>query len=114
MLVTDDEEQEGDATFGVGPAWVDTPHFRGAAKWTLLWSGQRIDARMPDDFLREFQENEKIVVPNSKLTVRMKVTTKVDDNGMPTGATEFSVEEVLRIDLPPKTAKQLDMLEPKP
>lgn len=112
-LVPGDEQSQAEPTYATGPAWVDTPHFRGSAKWTLLWSGQRIDAKMPDEFLRQFQENEKIVVPNTRLTVRMKVTTNVDENGMPTGATEFLVEEVLQIDLPPKAAKQLDIFDDK-
>jgi hypothetical protein len=106
-----EEADEGDDTYAVGPAWVDTSHFRGTAKWTLLWSGQRIDAKMPEEFIRQFQANELIVVPNTKLTVRMKVETKVDQAGMPLGAPSFEVEEVLRIDLPPKAATQIDWIE---
>jgi hypothetical protein len=69
---------------------------------------------MPDEFLRQFQENETIVVPNTKLMVRMKVETKTDANGMPLGSPIFEVQEVLRIDLPPKAAHQLDLLDDKP
>ncbi len=109
--LVDDEGSEGDDTFAVGPAWVDTSHFRGSAKWTLLWSGQRIDAKMPEEFLRQFQENETLVVPNTKLTVRMKIETKVDDHGMPLGPPSFEVQEVLKIELPPKAAKQIDWIQ---
>lgn len=106
-----DDTSQTEPTYATGPAWVDTSHFRGVAKWKLIWSGQTIDAKMPDEFLRQFQDNEIIVVPNAKLTVRMKVLTNVDDNGQPTGVSEFIVEEVLQIDLPPKAAKQTDMFE---
>lgn len=108
-LLAADDMAQSEPIYATGPAWVDTSHFRGVAKWTLLWSGQRVDAKMPDDFLTRFQDNELIVVPNAKLTVRMKVLTNVDDNGQPLGAPEFIVEEVLQIDLPPKAAKQVDL-----
>ena len=111
--LVEDEGSDGDDIFATGPAWVDTSHFRGSAKWTLLWSGQRVDAKMPEEFLREFQENETIVVPNTKLTVRMKVETKVDEHGMPLGPPSFEVQEVLKIELPPKAAKQIDWLDGK-
>jgi hypothetical protein len=110
MLVHPDEMPQAEPIYATGPAWVDTSHFRGLAKWTLLWSGQRVDAKMPDDFLQKFQDNEVIVIPNTKLTVRMKVLTSVDDNGQPTGA-EFIVEEVLQIDLPPKAPKQVGLFD---
>jgi hypothetical protein len=102
------ESQE--ETIATGPAWVDTSHFRGNAKWTLLWSGQRIDAKMPEDFIAAFQANETVVVPNAKLTVRMKVATTVGDDGMPTGVNTFEVVEVIKVDLPPKAATQLNLL----
>lgn len=109
MLLAEVETPQAEPIHATGPAWVDTPHFRGLAKWTLLWSGQRVDAKMPEEFLRQFQENEIIVVPNTKLTVRMKVLTNVDENGQPAGSPEFIVEEVLQVDLPPKAARQIDM-----
>jgi len=109
--LVEEEEEAGDETNAVGPAWVDTSHFRGNAKWTLLWSGQRVDAKMPESFVKSFQDNDTIVVPNTKLTVRMKITTKIDENGQPTGVNTFEVEEVLKIDLPPKAAKQMDFLD---
>lgn len=108
-LIPRDEASEAEPMYATGPAWVDTSHFRGVAKWKLIWAGQTVDAKMPEEFLRQFQGNEIIVVPNAKLTVIMKVVTTVDDNGQPTGPTEFVVEEVLHIDLPPKAAKQADM-----
>jgi hypothetical protein len=101
-----EEDEEGEATIATGPAWVDTSHFRGNAKWVLLWSGARIDAKMPEEFVRQFQENEILVVPNAKLQVRMKITPKVDENGNATGPTSFTVEEVLNVELPPKPAVQ--------
>ena len=66
---------------------------------------------MPESFVKSFQDNDTIVVPNTKLTVRMKITTKIDENGQPTGVNTFEVEEVLKIDLPPKAAKQMDFLD---
>lgn len=110
-LVPQEGQEEAEPIFATGPAWVDTSHFRGLAKWRLIWAGQTVDARMPEAFLKQFQDNEIIVVPNAKLTVRMKVTTPVDDNGQPAGAAEFVVEEVLAIDLPPKAAKQAGLFE---
>lgn len=101
-----EDEEGGEPTLATGPAWVDTSHFRGNAKWVLLWGGARIDAKMPDEFVRQFQENEILVVPNTKLQVRMKITPKVDENGNPTGPTSFVVEEVLNRELPPKPAVQ--------
>jgi len=100
------EEALGDDTFATGPAWVDTSHFRGQARWTLLWSGTRIDAKMPDEFLRQFQDNEILVIPNTKLTVRMRISTPVDERGMPSGPASFVVEEVTNIELPPKAPEQ--------
>lgn len=111
MLVPPEERSETEPMYAVGPAWVDTSHFRGVAKWKLIWAGQTIDARMPEDFLKQFHDNEIIVVPNAKLTVRMKVVTPVDEGGQPAGATEFTVEEVLNIDLPPKAAKQARLFD---
>jgi len=96
-----DEEEEGEATNATGPAWVDTSHFRGNAKWALMWNGAKIDAKMPDEFVRQFQENEILVVPNTKLMVKMRITPRVDDHGSPIGPTSFVVEEVLHIELPP-------------
>lgn len=102
----DIEAPDGEPTEAVGPAWVDTSHFRGSAKWALLWNGVRIDAKMPDDFIEQFQANELIVVPNTKLTVRMTITPKVDSIGNPLGPTSFVVTEVLEIELPSKAAIQ--------
>lgn len=101
-----EEEEGGEPTFATGPAWVDTSHFRGNAKWVLMWNGARIDAKMPEEFVRQFQENEILVVPNTKLSVRMRITPKVDEHGSPIGPTSFVVEEVLGMELPPKPAVQ--------
>jgi len=109
--LTIEDDESGEDTTATGPAWVDTSHFRGQAKWALLWSGQRIDAKMPEEFIAKFQDNELIVVPNTKLTVRMRITNKLDRNGAPTGFADFEVEEVLRIDHPPKAAQQMDLLD---
>jgi len=110
----EEEVPDGEPTSATGPAWVDTSHFRGAAKWVLLWNGVKIDAKMPDDFLTKFQSNEIIVVPNSKLMVRMTITPKVDANGTPLGPTSFVVDEVLSIELPPKAAIQTGMFDDEP
>lgn len=109
-----EEVPEGQETQATGPAWVDTSHFRGNAKWALLWNGVKIDAKMPDDFLERFQSNEIMVVPNTKLTVRMTITPKVDDNGNPLGPTSYVVTEVLKIELPPKAAVQTGMFDDHP
>lgn len=106
ILIPPDEQSQAEPIYATGPAWVDTSHFRGVAKWKLVWAGQTVDAKMPEEFLKQFQENDVVVVPNAKLTVRMKVLTPVDENGQPSGGSEFVVEEVLNIDLPPKAAKQ--------
>lgn len=110
-LAAQHELGEAEPMYATGPAWVDTSHFRGLAKWKLIWAGQTIDAKMPEEFLRQFQDNEIIVVPNTKLTVRMRVMTAVGENGRPEGPTEFTVEEVLNIDLPPKAAQQAGMFD---
>lgn len=110
-LVASDEDAQAEPMFATGPAWVDTSHFRGVAKWRLIWAGQTVDAKMPEEFLRQFQDNEIIVVPNAKLTVRMKVLANIDKAGQPTGTAEFVVEEVLEIDLPSKAAKQAGLFD---
>lgn len=110
-LIASDDDSQAEPMYATGPAWVDTSHFRGVAKWRLIWAGQTVDAKMPEEFLRQFQDNEIIVVPNAKLTVRMKVLTTIDESGQPTGAAEFVVEEVLQIDLPPKAAKQAGLFD---
>lgn len=110
-LAPKEEPEQAEPMYATGPAWVDTSHFRGVAKWKLVWAGQTIDAKMPDDFLTQFQGNELFVIPNTKLTVRMRVVTPVDENGQPSGATEFVVEEVLKIELPPKAATQTGFLD---
>lgn len=105
-LKEEDEEEGGEPTFATGPAWVDTSHFRGSAKWVLMWGGTPIYAKMPEEFVRQFQENEILVVPNTKLTVRMRITPKVDERGNAIGPTRFVVEEVLDRELPPAPAVQ--------
>lgn len=106
-----DETPDGEPTEAIGPAWVDTSHFRGVAKWALLWNGIKIDAKMPDAFIDAFQSNEIIVVPNTKLTVRMTITPKIDENGNPLGLASFVVTEVLHIELPPKAAVQTKLFD---
>lgn len=106
-----EEAPDGESTTATGPAWVDTSHFRGAAKWALLWNGAKIDAKMPDEFLERFQSNEIIVVPNTKLTIRMTITPKIDENGNPLGPTSFVVDEILGIELPPKAPQQSDFFK---
>jgi hypothetical protein len=105
-IEVEEEDNDDEPTYATGPAWVDTSHFRGAAKWALMWNGVKIDAKMPEAFLEQFQANEIIVIPNTKLTVRMKIIPKVDENGGAIGPTSFVVEDVLDIELPPKVAKQ--------
>ena len=106
-----DEEEEGEPTYATGPAWVDTSHFRGNAKWVLLWNGAPIYAKMPEEFVRQFQENEILVVPNTKLLVKMRITPKVDERGNSIGPTSFVVEEVLDRELPPKPAVQQGLFD---
>lgn len=106
-----EDEDSGEPTYAIGPAWVDTSHFRGNAKWALMWNGVKIDAKMPDDFVRQFQDNEILVVPNTKLHVKMKITPKVDDQGNSIGLTTFAVEEVLSIELPPRPAVQQGLFD---
>lgn len=105
-VMEEPDEEGGEATYATGPAWVDTSHFRGTAKWALMWNGAKIDAKMPEDFLEQFQNNEILVVPNTKLVVKMKITPRVDEAGNPIGHTSFVVENVLDIELPPKAAVQ--------
>jgi hypothetical protein len=109
-----DVDEDGESTEATGPAWVDTSHFRGTAKWALMWNGVKIDAKMPDGFLAQFQANDVIVVPNTKLTVKMLIIPKVDENGNPIGATRFEVTDVLKIELPPKAAKQSGLFDSDP
>jgi hypothetical protein len=110
-VVEEPDEDGEEATYSTGPAWVDTSHFRGTAKWALMWNGVKIDAKMPDDFLERFQNNEVLVVPNAKLLVRMKITPRVDETGNPNGPTSFVVEDVLDIELPTKAAVQTRLFD---
>lgn len=106
-----DQENTAESTMASGPAWVDTSHFRGNAKWALMWNGIKIDAKMPEDFVRRFQANETLVVPNTKLTVRMKIVPNVDQFGKSIGVTSYIVEEVLGIELPPKAETQARLFD---
>lgn len=105
------EADEGNATDAVGPAWVATSQFKGQGQWALMWNGARILAKMPEEFVTRFQENDIVVVPNAKLTVKMKIVPKVDAHGNATGPASFTVLEVTNIELPPKAAKQLGMFD---
>lgn len=109
--IIEEDEEGGQTTHAIGPAWVDTSHFRGNAKWVLMWNGSKIDAKMPEEFLARFQNNETLVIPNTKLLVKMRITPKVDEGGRPVGPTSFVVEEVLDIDLPSKAAVQSRLFE---
>jgi len=107
-------ENDGEPTIAVGPAWVATSQFKGSAKWALMWNGVKIDAKMPDDFLQKFQDNDVLVVPNAKLTVQMKIVPKIDKNGNPLGASTFTVTEVTAVELPEKMAKQTGLFDDDP
>jgi hypothetical protein len=105
-----EDPQSHDLGSNVGFAYVQTSHFEGSAKWRLKWGGRTIYAKMPQAFLEEFQNNEIIVIPNTKMLCRISTTPKLRQQRGNPEAEDYVVEEVLELELPPRTPIQTSLL----
>jgi hypothetical protein len=97
---------DGSQNSAVGYALVRTSHFEGSAKWNLKWQGRKISVKMPEEFLKKFQNNEIIVVPNTQLLVRICPVPQLGQQGMLPEPEDYAVEEVLDLQHPPNPSFQ--------
>lgn len=102
-------ETEDDVTPMTAEVRVKVAPFEGSAKWALVWAGRTIEATMPAETVHAFQENELLIVPHTRMRVKMEQCIKLDRDGNAVGAPTFTVLEVEEIKLPPKAPKQTEM-----
>ena len=81
---------------------IKKPDYEGYSQWALVYEGLKQAEIVDKEWLKNFQNNNIQVPPNSTLKVKIRKSTPIDSEGIPIDNSQYQIVKVSKVILPEK------------